>query len=380
MRAQTYAAPVRISIPKLILWTLTLLGLVVAVIRFSSGIGAVSNMTDEYSWGIWISFDLLCGVATAAGAFMLCGSVYILGLEDFRPLVRPTVLTGFLGYVMVVVALLVDLGRPERIWHMIIYWNPHSPLFEVGWCVMTYTTVLALEFSPVLFEGLKWEKAVRWIHRITLPLIIMGVLLSTLHQSSLGSLFLIAADRLHPLWHSPLLPVFFFFSAATVGLAMTIIESSISTKAYGREPETHLLSRLARAIPWLLGFYLLLKLGELAWAGELELLFAPGLATTLFWIEILGGVVLPAILFAIPAVRKSSAGLITGAVLVVAGLMFNRFNVGLFNWTRPPGASYFPHWMEFAVSFGIISAGVMVYDWVARHLPLYADEHGHGSH
>lgn len=375
MTTRSAATPRYLTPTRLVLWMLALLGLVTAAIRYVGGLGAISNMTNIFSFGLWISLDLLCGVALAAGAFTVCAAVYILGLNDFRPLLRPTILTGFLGYLMVVFALLVDLGRPERIWHMLIYWNPHSPLFEVGLCVMTYTTVLFLEFSPLVWERLNWRTPLRWIQSITLPLVILGVVLSTLHQSSLGSLFLIMSDKLHALWHTPLLPVFFFISAATVGLAMVVVESSISSRAYGREFEGHLLSRLARAIPWLLGLYLALKVADLAWIGELGLLWAGGLPATLFWIELTCGVALPMVLLAIPAIRKSRGGLIAGAALVVAGLMFNRFNIGLIAWQRPAGATYFPHWMEFALSVGIVSAGVLAYDWVARNLPLFSPEH-----
>ncbi len=381
MTTQTHAIarPVHLSPAKLILWVLALIGLVAAVLRYMYGMGAISNMSNAYSFGLWISFDLLCGVATAAGAFTVCASVYILGQKQFTPLVRPSVLTGFLGYLMVIVSLLVDVGRPERLWHMIIYWNPHSPLFEVGLCVMTYTTVLFFEFVPVVFEGWGWHRAVARMHKISIFFVILGVVLSTAHQSSLGSLFLVMADKLDPLWHSPLLPIFFFLSAICVGLAMCVFESSISTHAYGRKPEVALLSRLAKALPWLLGLYLALKLGELAYAGELGLLFKPGLHTVLFWTELLGGVTLPMILLAIPKVRQNETGLITGAVLVIAGLMLNRFDVGLIAWTRPAGATYFPALLEFGLSFGVIAAGVLTYDWVARHFPLFAEEEHEGK-
>ncbi|MFZ5814948.1 MAG: NrfD/PsrC family molybdoenzyme membrane anchor subunit [Bacillota bacterium] len=366
----------RLSPTKLILWILLLTGITLAVIRFIYGIGSVSNMSDAYSWGIWISFDLLCGVALAAGAFMTCGAVHILGLKEFKPLVKPAVLTGFLGYLAVIVALLVDLGRPERIWHMLIYQNVHSPLFEVGMCVMTYTTVLFFEFSPMFFEWLGWKRVGHFIHRFTLPFIILGVLLSTLHQSSLGSLFLMMSDKLHPLWHSPLLPVFFFFSAATAGLAMVIFESSIAARAYGRKPETPILGRLAKAIPWMLGFYLALKIGELIYVGELSLLTTPSMESLLFWIE-MGLWALAMLLFALPAIRRSAGGLFFAACLVIGGLMFNRFDVGLVAWTRPAGSWYMPSWMEFGVSFGVIAAVVLVYDFVATRMALFEEEGGH---
>ncbi len=378
MITRVSAHPVHFSLTKLVLWSLVAVAVVISGIRFTSGIGAVSNMSNAYPWGIWISFDLLCGVALAAGAFTTCAAVYILNLKQFKPLTRPAILTGFLGYLMVIVALLVDLGRPERIWHMIIYWNPHSPLFEVGLCVMTYTTVLALEFSPLFFEWAGWKRAVRIIHSLTMPLILLGVLLSTLHQSSLGSLFLVTADKLHPLWHTPLLPIFFFLSAATAGLAMVVVESTISANAYGRAQETHLLSRLARAIPWLLGFYLLAKVGELIWSGDLALLGSGSWQAWLFWAELMLGAALPMVLLSIRRVRENHTWLFSSALLVILGLMLNRFDVGLIAWRRLGSASYFPSWMEFAVSFGIIAAGVLAYDWVARHLPLFDDAHEEG--
>src|SRR5512143_710368 len=225
----------------LILGALVVIGVSVALIRFAFGIGAISNLNNSYPWGFWISFDLLCGVALGAGAFTMAAVVYIFKLERFRPLLRPSILTGFLGYVMVIIALLVDLGRPERIWHMIIYQNGHSVLLEIGLCVMLYTTVLALEFLPVLLERPHWEKPIRILHSITMPLVILGVVLSTLHQSSLGSLFLIMPEKLNPLWYTPLLPLIFFITAVNVGLGMIIFESSLSSRAFHRGLETHLL-------------------------------------------------------------------------------------------------------------------------------------------
>ena len=183
--------------------------LTVTVIRFTKGLGAVTNLSDKFPWGIWIGFDLLCGVGLAAGAFTLTAVVHLFNLKKFEPIVRPTILTGFLGYSFVIVALLLDLGQPWRIWHAIIYWNPHSVMFEVAWCVMLYTTVLAVEFAPVVLERFGFNAPARFIHRLITPLVILGVMLSTLHQSSLGTLYLIVPSKLHPLWYSPMLPVQF---------------------------------------------------------------------------------------------------------------------------------------------------------------------------
>ena len=195
---------------KLALWMAAGLAASVAATRFLFGLGTTTNLSDANPWGVWIGFDVMAGVALAAGGFIIAASVYIFKLDRFHPIVRPAVLTAFLGYVAVAVSLLFDLGLPWNIWHMIVFWNPHSPLFEVGWCVMLYLTVLALEFFPVPaeeFSGL--AKVRRFLIKARLPLVIVGIGLSTLHQSSLGSLFLIMPYRLHPLWYSPILPLLF---------------------------------------------------------------------------------------------------------------------------------------------------------------------------
>jgi Ni/Fe-hydrogenase subunit HybB-like protein len=369
----------RLSPTGIILGVLIVIGLAVALNRYLNGLGAISNLSDAYPWGLWISFDILCGVALAAGAFTTAGAVYLLGAERLRPILRPAILTGLVGYLLVIVALLVALGRPERIWHLLIYWNPHSVMFEVGWCVMLYTTVLALEFSPLVFERLGWRTPLRLIHVITIPLVIAGVVLSTLHQSSLGSLFLIVPGRLDPLWYSALLPVLFFASAAAAGPAMVIVESIVSSRAFNRELELDILGSLSKAIPYILGLYLILKIGDLIVAGEWGLLFAGRIETLLFWAEILS-VVAPLILFSLASTRQSVARLFWSAVLVVASVVLNRFNVSLFWLARPAEAWYFPHWMEFAITLAILSGGVVAYGLVARVLPLFVvPEHTPGE-
>jgi Ni/Fe-hydrogenase subunit HybB-like protein len=354
------------------------LGFAVAMVRYASGLGAISNLNDGYGWGLWISFDLLCGVALAAGAFVTATAVYIFGLEKFRPILRPAILTGFLGYLMVVVALMVDLGRPERIWYLIIYWNVKSVMFEVGWCVMLYTAVLALEFSPMLWERLRLEPFRRIIQAIVIPLVIAGTTLSTLHQSSLGSLFTISPEQLHKLWYSPLLPLMFWLTAVAVGPAMVILESTISSRVFRRGLETHLLGSLAKVVPVALAAYLGVKIGELVATSELGLVFEGDLESGLFLTEMIGGVILPMVLFSLPAVRRSSGWLLVSALLVVGGVIMNRFDVSLAGLSRPPGVGYFPAWSEFAVTVAIIAAGVSAYALVARYLPLFG-EHAHAE-
>jgi len=337
-----------------ILTVIVILGLVPIIIRYINGLGAISNLSDGRAWGLWISFDLYCGVALAAGVFTLAGAVYIFNLKKYQPVVRPAILTAFLGYTLVILALLVDLGQPWYIWHAIIYWNIHSPLFEVAVCVMTYTVVLALEFSPAVFERFNWHLPLRIIRSIQIPLVITGVVLSTLHQSSLGSMLLMMPTTLHPLWYSPILPILFFFSAIAVGPAMVIFESTLSTRVFGHKLELDILSGLGRVIPYLLGLYLLLKLVDLAVAGEIGLVFSAYPQNLLWWGEIIIGVILPIILLSTPDLRQSRSGIFWSAVLVVVGLMFN----------------HFPHWMEIAVSAGLVADALLVI-WLAHHfLPI----------
>jgi Ni/Fe-hydrogenase subunit HybB-like protein len=192
------------------------LGLYSTYVRYVHGIGAVSNMSDKFPWGIWIGFDVLCGVMLAAGGFIVTAAVYLLNIERLHAVARPAVLTAFLGYCLVILGLMYDLGRPWFIWHQLIYMNPHSVMFEVGFCVMFYTTVLMLEFSAAVLERFQLATPLKWIRRAMIPLVIAGILLSTLHQSSLGSLYLIMPSKLHAFWYSPALPFFFFISAVAV--------------------------------------------------------------------------------------------------------------------------------------------------------------------
>jgi len=364
-----------------ILSILVVVGLGVVIYRYIYGLGAISNLSDGRAWGLWISFDLYCGVALAAGGFTLAGAVYIFNLNKYQSVVRPAVLTAFLGYTLVILALLVDLGQPWYIWHIIINWNIHSPLFEVGMCVMFYTAVLALEFSPAVFEGLSksnlpvvrrinWHIPWRVIRAIQIPLVIAGVVLSTLHQSSLGSMLLMMPETLHELWYTPILPILFLSSAVAVGPAMVIFESTLSTRIFGHKLDIDVLSGLARVIPYILGLYLLLKVIELTAVGELGLIFTAYPQNLLWWSEIIIGVILPIILFSMSGVRQNRNAIFWTSVLVVIGLVINRFNVSMLALGMRPGYFYFPHWMEFAISVGLVADALLVI-WLAhRFLPI----------
>ncbi len=349
-------------------------GAYATVIRFTRGLGAATNLSDPFPWGLWIGFDVMCGVMLAAGGFTLTAAVYLFNLKKFKPIVRPTVLTAFLGYLLVVVALLFDLGRGYRIWHPLVMWNPRSVMFEVAWCVTLYTTVLSLEFAGVLFERFHLHKLLRLQKMLLIPLVIAGVMLSTLHQSSLGSLYLIVPNKLHPLWYTPLLPVLFFLSAICVGLAMTIFESTLSSKHFGKQLELPLMQRLGRTLLVMLSVYTVVRFQDLLHRGVFNLVRNDGWEAGLFVLEILLSSVLPICLLLIPKVRESSKGLYLAAVLCILGFVTNRMNVTITGMEAAARVKYFPKWTEIAVSLATIGFGFLVFALAVRYLPIFSHE------
>src|SRR3990167_2921289 len=304
----------KIELPKITFWRVVLavimvLGVYATGYRFIKGLGASTALSDSFPWGLWIGFDVLCGVGLAAGGFTITAAVYIFNIKKYKPIIRSTILTAFLGYILVSTALLYDLGRPYRIWHPIVMWNPHSVMFEVAWCVMLYSAVLALEFIPVILEKFNMEKPLKILKSISIPLVLAGFLLSTLHQSSLGTLFLIVPEKLNGLWYSPLLPLFFFVSAIGAGLAMVIFESFLSYRFFKKELEIDLLEGLSRVIVVILGAYFALRMLDLFHRDAIGLVFNSGIEGPLFIEEILVGVVIPFILLTIPQVRVNKKGL-----------------------------------------------------------------------
>ena len=375
----------RLRTVKTVLWAIMGVLAVVTVARFIRGLGAVTNLSDAAPWGIWIAFDVMAGVALAAGGFTLAAGVYIFRLERYRSFTRPAILTAFLGYIAVAVGLLYDLGLPWHIWHPIVYPQPHSVLFEVAMCVMLYLTVLGLEFSPVVLEHPWFDRrplfhaAHRILKRATIPLVIAGIMLSTLHQSSLGSLFLITPFRLHPLWYSPAIWVLFLVSAVGVGLLMVTLESYVSAWLFGHELPRERLASLGRAASVTLLVYAALRLGDLAWRGRLGLAIEPSGAAGLFWLEMALSAIVPGILLALPAVRQSVRGLGLTALVGVLGIIGYRFDVAIVAFSRPGGASYFPTWMEVAVSIGIVAGALLVFIFFVEHLKVYGDAHQTGE-
>lgn len=350
-----------------------LAGLYSTYIRFSQGLGVSTNLSDQFPWGLWIGFDVLCGVGLAAGGFTLAAVVYIFNIKIFKPITRPAILTAFLGYILVIVGLLFDLGKPWNIWHPLIMWNPHSVMFEVAWCVMLYTTVLALEFSPAVFERFRLEKPLKIIKRITLLLVILGVVLSTLHQSSLGSLFLIAPEKLYPLWYSPLLPVFFFVTAIMVGFAMVIFEANLSARAFNRPVEKPLLMELARGAVFVMALYLMLRVVDFTRRGAWGYLVLPRFETLMFWLEIGVGVIIPMIMLAIPKIRRNQTALFWSAAMIVVGFVMNRMDVAITGFERSAGTMYYPSLMEISITLMIVSVGLAAFRLIAKHFPIFEE-------
>ena len=360
---------------KLVFAVIMVLGGYATVIRFTQGLGASTNMNDQYPWGLWIGFDVLCGVMLAAGGFTLTGAVHIFNVKRLEPIVRPTVLTAFSGYLLVSTALLYDLGRPYRIWHPLVMRNPHSVMFEVAMCVMLYTTVLSLEFSPIVLERFHLHKPLKFIKAALVPLVILGCILSTLHQSSLGTMYLIMPEKLHPFWYSPLLPVFFFISAIAVGLAMTIYESSLSSRIFGRQLELPIIRELGRILLVVLSVYAILRFEDLLHRGVLGRVLVPQYETYFFWLENLLAVIIPLILLSIRKVRTSPAGLYLTAVMVVLGFITNRLNVSITGMEGWVGRHYMPSWMEFSVTAAMVAGGFALFGLAVKHLPIFEDEH-----
>jgi Ni/Fe-hydrogenase subunit HybB-like protein len=350
------------------------LGLYSTYVRYLHGLGAVSNMTDQFPWGFWIGFDCLCGVMLAAGGFCMVGAVFLFNVESLHSVVRPAVLTAFLGYLLFIVGLLFDLGRPWFIWHQLIYMNPHSVMFEVGTCVMTYTTVLFFEFLPNVLERFNLQKPIKWIHKIYPVLIVVGILLSTLHQSSLGSLYLIMPSKLHPFWYSPALPFFFFGSAIAVGLAMTIFESTQSAKALGRHLELPVLVQLGGALLVALWVNALLRFEDFFHRGMLRQIVQPSYEAYFLWLELALSFVIPIALLSFKRVRVSPGWLYLVSIISLFGFITNRLNVSLIGFETYVGHHYMPKWTEFSVTLMIVAMGFALFGVAVKYLPIFPKE------
>lgn len=364
------ARPIRrapLPVGTFLLVLIVLIGAVAAFIRFSQGLGASTNLRDDVPWGLWIGLDVMSGVALSAGGFTMAAVVYVFRLKQYYPLVRPALLTAFIGYLLAAGAILFDLGRPDRFYHPFIFWNHHSVMFEIAWSVISYLTILGIENSQLALERLRLKALLGLVRRLIIVFVILGIIISTLHQSSLGGLYLLVPQKMHPLWYTPIIPILFYISAIAVGFSMVIVEATLTAAAFHRKQETHLLSGIGGWLPWILVVYLAVLLGNLLFSGKIGLLFMPGLAALFFWVELIVGVLAPLAILAQPKLRRDHGWLFVGALLVTAGVVINRFNV-IF-WGQG-GVVYAPTWIEFAVSAGLISLGVLLFMVGVKYFPV----------
>lgn len=365
-------------------------GLVFLMGRFLFGIGAVTNLNNQYPWGLWIGVDVAAGVALAAGGFTTAALGHVMHREEYAAIVRPALLTAMLGYTFVAMGVFVDIGRWYFIWHPLIMWNGSSALFEVGICVMIYMSVLYIEFLPIVTE--------RFIGKVNLPgflsvlnkivdkflrlldrglsrtmfiFIIAGVVLSTLHQSSLGTLMVIAGPKMHPLWQTPILPLLFLLSAISVGFPMVIFESLLASRSLGLKPEMHVLSRLGSLIAPILGIYLAFKIGDMVIRETFVYLTVINTASVMFTIELLFGVIIPLRMFLSPKVLKSPPLLFTASALVVFGVLLNRIDNFIVAYNPPYSiSSYFPSFGEISVTVGFAALLILIYRFIVLNFPV----------
>jgi len=356
-----------------------IIGALLTILRFVGGLSAVTNLDNNYPWGLWIGFDLMAGVALAAGGYTTSAACYVFGMKRFHSAVRPAVLTGFLGYALVVVSLHYDVGRPWRLpYPFIMQRGTTSLLFEVAACVALYLSVLFLEYSPAALEWLGLKRLRNMLTRLTLVLTIFGVVLSTLHQSSLGALFLIAPSKLHPLWYSAYIPVYFFISSIIAGLSMVIFEGTLSHHYFhDKMDETHLKEHdgvvlgFGKAASLVLAGYFIIKIIGIAVDDNWHLLVTPyGLW---FLVELLGFVALPCFLYAVGVRDKNLKLIRRTAVLTVIGIVLNRLNVCLiaFNWYMPFSQKYYPHWGEIGLTLFMVTIGILVFKFIVTRQPIF---------
>ena len=359
-----------------------LLGLVLTAIRFIKGLGAVTNLSQDFPWGFWIGFDVVTGVAFAAGAYLITFVVYVMRVEKYHSIVRVTVLNGLLAYVFYAGALVLDLGRPWNIINPVIgnSFGYNSVLFLVAWHFMLYMAAEFLEFSPVIAEWLGWKKVRRFLEGLTVAAVIFGITLSTLHQSGLGALFLMAKAKIHPLWYTEFIPILFLVSSIFAGLSMIIFEGSISHRVFkDRMDHAHhaafngVIFGLARGAAISMFAYYFFE----------TLIFIHGkhwsLMTDLWgaWylLEVIGLVLIPCFLYAYGARHKSLGVIRTASVLTIIGVIINRLNISVivFNWTA--AVRYYPSWMEIVITLMIIFTEIWVFRWIVTRMPVFQSAH-----
>jgi Ni/Fe-hydrogenase subunit HybB-like protein len=362
--------------PFLVLAALAVVGGILIIYRYIFGLGAVTNLSDGYPWGIWITYDVLVGTALGCGGYAMALLVYVFNRWQYHPLVRSAVLTSVFGYTLAGVAIFLDIGRYWNGYRLFLPWavNFNSVLVEVALCIAAYVMVLWIELAPTVLEGSSHPKAPNARDRLErwLPVIVaVGILLPTMHQSSLGTLMIIAGHKLSPLWQTGFLPLFFLMSAITMGFAVTIFESILSSLAFKRPFETPLISEIGGVMAWIIGVYLVLRFGDLAVRGQLGLIFHGDLKSFMFILENL--CYLAAFLLMIsPALRRQTQWLFVASMaMLLAGSLY-RFNAFLIGYSAGPGWRYFPALPEIFITLGIIAVELMAYLYFVKKYPVLA--------
>ena len=366
-------------LPKITFWrtvvaVIFLAGAYAAYARFALGFEKSTNLTDTQPWGLWVGLGTLCGVGISAGGFALAAAVYLLGFERYRPVIRAAVLLSFLGYLTVVIGMMYELGLPWRIWHPIVMWNRKSVLFEVSWCVMLYTTVLSLEFSPSLVEKIPWVRLrdfyLKWHHHLLIGLVLIGAILSSLHQSFLGGLYLLAKGKVYPLWYSSYLPTLFYLSAVPAGLSATIMAVYLCNRSLNARVDPRLLSEMSQIIAPMLYVYALLRGIDVATHGGAFYLWMWREETALFWCEMALFVIAPVLLLSRAKIRNNPNALYLTCALVVMGFMANRLNVSITAFQASSGFYYVPKWPEFALTAATVTAAGVAFHYAVKYLEI----------
>ena len=360
-----------------------LTGLVLIVIRFWKGIGSITNLTQEVPWGLWIGFDVVTGVAFAGGAYVITFMVYILNIKKYHSIVRVTVLNGFLAYVFYAGALLLDLGRPWNVVNPIIgnSFGTSSVLFLVAWHFMLYMIAELIEFSPAIAEWIGARRAQKILTGMSLGAVIFGITLSTLHQSGLGALFLMAKDKIHPLWYSEFIPIMFFVSSIFAGLSMVIFEGSISQKVFfdqisekNHKDHNNILHSLSKVCAVTMFAYFTLNVLVFVHEKRWGLLNSP----MGYWYltEMIGFVLMPMILFFL-SYRKQNILLIKiASVITMIGIIINRLNISVIGFKWDAVNHYYPSWMEITVTLAVIFTELWIFRWVIRRMPVLREAPG----
>ena len=406
-----------------ILVVLSIIGAVAIVYRFIFGLGATTNLTDGYAWGFLTGVNKLTSIALAAGGFVMAGVIHIFGGHRLHGVARSAILAGLLGYLLFIAALIVDLGRPWNLYWALISWNHHSPMFEVAWCVMMYSFVLVLEFLPVVLEKFDMKRTMVLFHQwvpvliiamltfftfvmtssimwslivavilaawelmmrsgimprdlqMPLLLIMAGIMFSTLHQSTLGGLFLIV-DKMSPIWYSPFLPIIFFISAVMVGPSMVVLERLLTPKIRGREPEMDLLVSISRAMPYVIGFYILVRLADLVGRGVVMQTVSVSMDALWFWLE-MHLLIISLALYANPDAMKRKVTLLLASIASVVAITVHRVGVTMIAMEVPEYPTYYPMWLEYVVGIGLIAMGLLAFRLIVHWFPIYEEQLDH---